>query len=88
LVDDAISKGEKAPNINLCQITVPGTNLYCDDNLGIPRSEMPQFKGKATPGSRAADMEVDKSGEVDTEPVFREMLKQKNIKVTQTESTC
>ena len=36
MVDDAISKGEKAPNINLCQITVPGTNLYCDDNLGIP----------------------------------------------------
>lgn len=85
MVDDAISKGEKAPNINLCQITVPGTNLYCDDNLGIPRSEMPQFKGKAQPGSRAADMPVDKSGEVDTEPVFKEMLKQKNIKVTQTE---
>ena len=85
MVDDAISKGEKAPNINLCQITVPGTNLYCDDNLGIPRSEMPQFKGKAQPGTRAADMPTDKGGEVDTEPVFREMLKQKNIKVTQTE---
>ena len=85
MVDDAISKGEKAPNINLCQITVPGTNLYCDDNLGIPRSEMPQFKGTAQPGTKAANMPVDKSGEVDTEPVFREMLKQKNIKVTQTE---
>ncbi len=85
MVDDAISKGEKAPNINLCQITVPGTNLYCDDNLGIPRSEMPQFKGTAQPGTRAADMPTDKGGEVDTEPVFREMLKQKNIKVTQTE---
>ncbi len=85
MVDDAIAKGEKAPNVNLCQITVPGTNLYCDDNLGIPRSEMPQFKGTAQPGTRAADMPVDKSGEVDTEPVFREMLKQKNIKVTQTE---
>lgn len=85
MVDDAIAKGEKAPNINLCQITVPGTNLYCDDNLGIPREEMPQFKGKAQPGTKASDMPVDKSGEVDTEPVFREMLKQKGIKVTQTE---
>jgi hypothetical protein len=36
-------------------------------------------------GSRAAGMETDKDGEVDTEPVFREMLKEKNIKVLQTE---
>ena len=79
IVDDAKAKGEKAPNINLCQITVPNTNLYCDDNLGIPRDQMPQFKGKAVEGSRAANMPVDKDGEVDTEPVFKEMLKQKGI---------
>ena len=85
MIDDAKAKGEKAPNINLCDITIPGTNLYCDDNQGIPREEMPQFKGKAVAGSRAANMETDKSGEVDTEPVFREMLKQKGIKVLQTE---
>jgi hypothetical protein len=85
IVADAKAKGEKAPNINLCQITVPGTNLYCDNNLGIPREEMPQFKGTAQPGTRASNMPVDKSGEVDTEPVFREMLKEKGIKVTQTE---
>ena len=85
IVDDAKANGEKAPNINLCQITVPGTNLYCDNNLGIPREEMPQFKGKAIAGSRAADMKVNKDGEVDTEPVFKEMLNQKGIKVTQTE---
>ena len=85
MVADAKAKGEKAPNINLCDVTVPGTNLYCDDNLGIPREEMPQFKGNAQPGSKAANMPTDKNGEVDTEPVFREMLKQKGIKVTQTE---
>ncbi len=85
IVDDAKAKGEKAPNINLCQITVPGTNLYCDDNLGIPREEMPQFKGKALPGTRAENMPVDKDGEVDTEPVFKEMLKEKGITVSQTE---
>jgi hypothetical protein len=66
-------------------VTVPGTNLYCDDNLGIPRDEMPQFKGNASPGSRAASMDADASGEVDTEPVFREMLAQKGIKTLQTE---
>jgi hypothetical protein len=84
-VADAKAKGEPAPNINLCDVTVPGTNLYCDDNLGIPRSEMPQFKGNAQPGSRAASMDADASGEVDTEPVFREMLQQKGIKTLQTE---
>jgi hypothetical protein len=84
-VADAKAKGEPAPNINLCDVTVPGTNLYCDDNLGIPRDEMPQFKGTAQPGSRAASMEVDASGEVDTEPVFKEMLKQKGIKTLQTQ---
>ncbi len=84
-VADAKAKGEPAPNINLCDVTVPGTNLYCDDNLGIPRDEMPQFKGTAQPGSRAAGMDTDSSGEVDTEPVFREMLQQKGIKTLQTE---
>jgi hypothetical protein len=84
-VADAKAKGEPAPNINLCDVTVPGTNLYCDDNLGIPRDEMPQFKGTAQPGSRAAGMEVDESGEVDTEPVFKEMLVQKGIKTLQTQ---
>ena len=84
-VADAKAKGEPAPNINLCDVTVPGTNLYCDDNLGIPRDEMPQFKGNASPGSRAAGMDKDESGEVDTEPVFKEMLKEKGIKTLQTE---
>ena len=84
-VADAKAKGEPAPNINLCDVTVPGTNLYCDDNLGIPRDQMPQFKGTAQPGSRAASMDVDASGEVDTEPVFKEMLKEKGIKTLQTE---
>ncbi len=84
-VADAKAKGEPAPNINLCDVTVPGTNLYCDDNLGIPRDQMPQFKGTAQPGSRAAGMDVDASGEVDTEPVFKEMLKEKGIKTLQTE---
>ena len=85
IVAKAKENGQPVPDINLCQITVPGTNLYCDDNLGIPRDEMPQFKGKAIPGSKAANMDADAGGEVDTEPVFREMLKQKGIKTLQTE---
>ncbi len=33
----AKEKGEKAPNFNLCQVSIPGTNLYCDGNKGIER---------------------------------------------------
>jgi hypothetical protein len=31
---------------NLCDVTVPGTNLFCADNKGIPRAKMPQLKSK------------------------------------------
>ena len=85
LADEAKAKGEKAPNYNLCKITVPGTNLYCDNNLGIPRDEMPQFKGKSEPGSPADKMPKDKNGEVDTEEVFKKMLADKGIKTADTE---
>jgi hypothetical protein len=46
---------------------------------------MPQFKGKPIPGTPAADMPLNKDGEVDTEPLFKKMLEDKGITVTQTE---
>jgi hypothetical protein len=85
LTKQAKEKGEAAPNYNLCKITVPNTNLYCSGNAGIPREEMPQFKGKPTPGSPASKMKTDASGEVDTEPMFKKMLKEKGIKTIETE---
>lgn len=81
---EAKAKGEKAPNFNLCKISVPGTNLYCDGNLGIPREEMPQFKGKPQPGTKAAKMKLDANGEVDTEPMFRALLKNRKVKIVDT----
>ena len=60
----AKEKGEKAPNFNLCQVSVPGTNLYCDGNKGIPREDMPQFKGTPEPGSPADKLPKDKNGEL------------------------
>jgi hypothetical protein len=80
---DAKEKGEKAPNFNLCQITIPGTNLYCGGNKGIERAKMPQFKGKPTPGSEADKLPKDKDGEVDTEALFKKMLEDKGIKVSE-----
>ena len=80
---EAKANGEKAPNFNLCDITIPGTNLYCSGNKGIPREQMPQFKGTPTPGSEADKMQKDKNGEVDTEEMFKKMLQDKGIKVSE-----
>ena len=83
LGNQAKEKGEKAPNFNLCQVTVPGTNLYCDGNIGIPRDEMPQFKGTPEPGSQADKLPKDKNGEADTEEFFKQMLEKDGIKVSE-----
>lgn len=80
---EAKAKGEKAPNYNLCQVSIPGTNLYCQDNKGVPRAEMPQFKGTPEPGSPADKLPRDKAGEVDTEEFFKQMLEKDGIKVSE-----
>lgn len=79
----AREKGQKAPNFNLCKITIPGTNLYCGGNKNIPRQQMPQFKGIPIKGSPADNLPKAKNGHVDAQPFFRELLKKKNIKVSQ-----
>lgn len=80
---EAKEKGENAPNFNLCKVSIPGTNLYCDGNKGIPREEMPQFKGTPEKGSPADKLPRDSSGEVDTEEFFKNMLNKKGIKVSE-----
>jgi len=80
LSQQARAAGKNPPNYNLCDITVPGTNLYCDGNKGIKREDMPQFKGKPEAGSPADKLPKDDKGEVDTEPIFKNMLKKKGIK--------
>ena len=83
LGNQAKASGEKAPNFNLCQVSIPGTNLYCDGNKGIPREDMPQFKGTPQPGSPADKLPKDESGEADTEEFFKEMLNKQGIKVSE-----
>ena len=74
--------GTKAPNTNLCKVSIPGTNLYCDDNKGIRRKNMPQFRGKPEPGSEADKMQRDKNGEVETSHLFDRMLEKEGIKIS------
>jgi hypothetical protein len=80
---EAKAKGEKAPNFNLCDITIPGTNLYCKGNKGIPREDMPQFKGYAKPGSIADKLPKNNDGEVDTEAQFKVLLKKNGVAVSE-----
>ena len=83
LGNQAKANGEKAPNFNLCQVSIPGTNLYCDGNKGIERGDMPQFKGTPQPGSPADKLPKDESGEADTEEFFKQMLNKQGIKVSE-----
>lgn len=83
LGNQAKEKGEKAPNYNLCQVSIPGTNLYCDGNKGIPREDMPQFKGTPEPGSPADKLPKDSNGEADTEEFFKKMLEKQGINVSE-----
>lgn len=69
-VEDAKKRGDKAPDYDLCKVSVPGTNLFCAQHKGIPRAKMPQFKGK------------DKDGkDLDVEEGWRKMLEDKGISV-------
>jgi hypothetical protein len=88
--DDEVKKHQE-PTFNLCSISIPGTNLFCDGNKGITRDKMPQFKGKPEEGSQAwNELEAGKKSgkyketdtEVEGEPFFRQLLADKDIKVT------
>jgi len=80
----------KDPKFDFCTVSIPGTNLFCDDNLEIPREKMPQLKTTATPGSKAEellkkqmgkDFDPDKKQEVNAEAPFLEHLREKGVKI-------
>jgi hypothetical protein len=43
-----VKLGLQAPNFNLCNVSVKGTNLFCAESKGIPRIEMPQLDDEQT----------------------------------------
>jgi hypothetical protein len=86
-VQEAKKKGDKV-KLNLCQVSVPGTNLFCGSSLKddqgqpIPRDKMPQLAGKPKAGSPAADASkfpVDKDGEVNVGDAFVKYLQEKGV---------
>jgi len=83
--DNARAKGEDAGNLDLCRVSVPGTNLFCGNSLGINRVEMPQLAGKPVKDSDADKMPKDKNGEVNVGELFKDELKSKGVGVKDTE---
>lgn len=83
-VSDMVMRGEKATVLDICRVSVPGTNLFCAENKGIPRVQMPQLKGVPIPGSPADKLPRDVRGEVDVSKQFREHLEQQGFEVTDT----
>jgi hypothetical protein len=82
IVNDAKARGEAAPTYDLCNVTVPGTNLFCVESKGIKRVKMPQLSGVPLPGSRADALPKNAKGEVDLGPHFREHLETLGYAVT------
>lgn len=82
MVDKARASGNNPPNFDLCEVSVPGTNLFCGGNKGIERKDMPQLKGKPSEGSAASKIQAGPDGEVSIEKQFVESLKNQGVKMT------
>src|SRR5262249_38642727 len=71
-------QGENAPVFNLCNVSVEGTNLFCAEQKGIPRAEMPVIPAKRT-------KEFIKFLKSEGYTVEKETEKAENLRATQSE---
>lgn len=90
MAQDAKARGQQAPSYDLCKVSVRGTNLFCTGRLrtteypnGVPRIQMPQFSGKAVPGSAASKLAKSKNGNVDGANAFIRHLTTRGIGVSE-----
>jgi hypothetical protein len=82
LVAEAKEAGEDF-HVDLCRVSIKGTNIFCADNKGFARIDMPQLKSReALPGSKAEAVGKGDDGEYDIQPAFRAMLEERGISVT------
>jgi len=85
IIRRAEEQGIAKPKIDLCKVSVPGTNLFCQETKGIPRIQMPQMRGMPEPDSKAALKEpVNKLGKVDIGREFIAHLESQGVKVETT----
>lgn len=85
IVERAKERGEEQKVYDLCKVYVAHTNLFCEEHVHIPRSAMPQLKGKPTAGSLAANRpdlyRPDKRGRVDLTNTYVAHLRQQGMTV-------
>ncbi len=81
--------GEKAPDYDLCKVSVKGTNLFCADRVknkeypdGIPRVEMPQLVGYPVPGSEADSWPKNDRGRINGADQFIAYMKAQGYETT------
>lgn len=85
MIRKALKQGKDAPDFDLCKVSVPGTNLFCLETLGIPRIKMPQMRGIPVPGTYAATKKASKkTGKVDLSEEFIAHLLDEGIHNQQT----
>lgn len=84
IIKKAEKSGEKPPKIDMCKVSVPNTNLFCQESKGIPRVQMPQMRGIPEPNSPADSLaRVNKAGKVDIGQDFIDHLEGQGIAVKQ-----
>lgn len=81
VVTEMEAKGEKAPDYDLCKVTVKGTSIFCTETKGVPRAQMPQLLGTPAPGSKADKLPRTERGSVDLADEFRKHLESKGAKI-------
>ena len=86
MATNILNDGKTPPVYDLCKVTVPGTNLFCGENLDIDRADMPQAKGKPVPGSPADKLDKDKFGKVDATKQFLASLRGEGFAIGEPES--
>lgn len=82
MVAEAKAQGQDAPIYDLCNVSVPGTNLFCAEHKGIPRIKMPQLSGIPLPGTPADSLDKNEYGGVDVTDQFIDALNARGINVT------
>jgi hypothetical protein len=86
MIKDARAKGQDV-EIDLCNVTVKGTNLFCVQSKGVPRIQMPQLKTKKPfKDSKILKENIPKgpNGEYNLQPLFRKMLVERGVAVEPT----
>jgi hypothetical protein len=84
LLDKMQKYVKQGKDFDLCKVSSPGTNLFCQENIDVPRVNMPQMRGMPVPGSYAATKDpVNKAGKVDLSSEFIAHMREEGIKSEQ-----